>query len=117
MAVVQFLFAREASEVFARALVYNYISVGLLTNAGFARLKEPYADPDDGLRWQNFVSRTRSGRPCARRSPNQARRSRAGNWARRALRTAAPRADRRPALITERNPFPAQRTTGAADLA
>jgi hypothetical protein len=39
------------------ALVSNYISAGLLTNTGFARLKEPYADPDDGLRWQNFVIR------------------------------------------------------------
>lgn len=25
-----------------------------------ARLKEPYADPDDGLRWQNFVIRHRN---------------------------------------------------------
>ncbi len=67
MAVVQFLFGREASEVFARALVCNYISAGLLTIAGFARLNEPYADPDDGLRWQNFVIRhpQRRGTPAS----------------------------------------------------
>jgi len=54
-AVVQFLFGQGAGEVFARALVSNHVSAGLLTRVGFARLQEPYADPGDRLRWQNFV--------------------------------------------------------------
>lgn len=55
VAVVQFVFGQGASEIFARALVSNYISAGLLTRVGFARLREPYSDPGDRLRWQNFM--------------------------------------------------------------
>jgi RimJ/RimL family protein N-acetyltransferase len=57
IAVVQFLLGHGASEVFARALVSNDASAGLLTRVGFARLGDPYVDPGDRLRWQNFVIR------------------------------------------------------------
>jgi len=57
VAVVRFLFVREVREVFARALVSNCVSACLLTHVGFARLKEPYADPDSALLWQNFFIR------------------------------------------------------------
>jgi RimJ/RimL family protein N-acetyltransferase len=57
VAVVQFLIGQGASEVFARALVSNFASAGLLTRVGFTPLKEPYVDRDE-LRWQNFVLRS-----------------------------------------------------------
>jgi RimJ/RimL family protein N-acetyltransferase len=57
VAVVQFLLGQGASEVFARALVSNAASAGLLTRVGFGLLKEPYVDADGGLQWQNFVLR------------------------------------------------------------
>jgi RimJ/RimL family protein N-acetyltransferase len=55
-AVTRFMFRQQASqEIFARALVSNHKSAGLLASEGFARLHEPYVDAEYGLRWQNFV--------------------------------------------------------------
>jgi RimJ/RimL family protein N-acetyltransferase len=55
LAVTQFLVREGADQVFARALVINDASARLLTGAGFVQLAAPYVDPEDGLRWQNFV--------------------------------------------------------------
>jgi RimJ/RimL family protein N-acetyltransferase len=60
-AVAQFIFRQGFTCLHARALVINYKSAALLSRAGFTRLDESYADPDDGLHWQNFVLRSQDG--------------------------------------------------------
>jgi RimJ/RimL family protein N-acetyltransferase len=61
-AVAQFILRQSSTCLYARALVTNHKSAALLSRAGFARLGQSYADPDDGLHWQNYVLRPRDAK-------------------------------------------------------
>jgi RimJ/RimL family protein N-acetyltransferase len=59
VAVAQFIFRHGFTRLYARTLVINHKSAALLSRIGFVLRDESYIDPDDGLRWQNFVLRWR----------------------------------------------------------